>query len=696
MDGVATPNEQYKIGDTVSLSNFDDTGVTTWNWSIVSKPAGSTATVASPASATTSFVVDKEGTYLLSLIVNLIITSTAVARVLTVHAGLKALAKDEIGEGDSTEGWAKPWRESYLTIDKRLGLTDRRTVQYVDETCVGPRVLEMFGITSASNGDIIPIAKLGFTEFQPGFKGKCLLLFDSTGTLTTGDTVSALARGISNPFPDPDLAAGGSGLDFIGTGSLIFLNYLSGTIVGPYTYSGGSGFYDAYGAHVLGMYLSSGSEGQRFWFDPVITDPGNGHGQVTYDVLQNGLSYHKGADLVNLFSGGRSGFMTGLDKEKLDAIDRVNLLDNAAFDFWQRGSGSVVAEINTPFGDFTQDRAYSADRWYGVGRNNENVSASSLSPNAAFSYAPADSLSPQRHPRCMRVTNRQPTGSISIFGPGIQYWVVQEIDPNILKERISGSYISWSLRIRGGQQLGYFTTLFAGIIATNNPSPAGALPAYYNQIGGYSQTQFLSYGANIFGDWQTFSFDNGSQVFPDDVTAAAFVVFSDHPLHNTGSGFLSGDGSAYDYWEVSNIMLTTGSVHPDLFVNRGGTRENDFRNCRQWYETSWPQDNRDLGPFGTEATFEGARTGMVTNGTDRVSPGVVFRETKRSGSDYGTLQIQLYNPVNNAAAEVYSTPNGTISGSIVSGSIEGFLVGLPVAQTFGDEILLHYTASVDI
>jgi hypothetical protein len=68
LDGIATPNEGYDIGETVSLANFDDTDVLTWMWILEAKPNGSAAALLTSISGSTnSFVADLEGAYRVSL-----------------------------------------------------------------------------------------------------------------------------------------------------------------------------------------------------------------------------------------------------------------------------------------------------------------------------------------------------------------------------------------------------------------------------------------------------------------------------------------------------------------------------------------------------------------------------------------------------------------------------------------------------
>ncbi|MCM0084136.1 FG-GAP-like repeat-containing protein [Geomonas sp. Red32] len=70
----AGPDLQAGTGDTVTLDGGGSSDLLaypiTFNWTIASKPAGSTAALENPASATPSFFVDLPGTYTVTLVVN--------------------------------------------------------------------------------------------------------------------------------------------------------------------------------------------------------------------------------------------------------------------------------------------------------------------------------------------------------------------------------------------------------------------------------------------------------------------------------------------------------------------------------------------------------------------------------------------------------------------------------------------------
>jgi K319L-like, PKD domain/Thrombospondin type 3 repeat len=70
----AGPDQTVTVGDTVALdgsgSNDADVDPLTYQWSLTTKPAGSTATLSDPNAVNPTFVADRGGTYVAQLIVN--------------------------------------------------------------------------------------------------------------------------------------------------------------------------------------------------------------------------------------------------------------------------------------------------------------------------------------------------------------------------------------------------------------------------------------------------------------------------------------------------------------------------------------------------------------------------------------------------------------------------------------------------
>lgn len=725
MDGSPTPNESYLVGGTVSLSNADDTGVSSWLWTLEAIPNGSAAALSSPTVQFPTFGVDLEGTYRISLSTNGGPKDYAAARVLTQNIGLKALAHDETFEGDSTEGWAKPWRESYLTIDKAIGLSERRTVVYVSEfgTNTGPRVLEAYGQTTLANGDVVPVVReaVALTGEPPQYAGHGLYLYDDTNvSLQNNGQYSVLVKGLSKAIPadhDPSIEGGGNGLPTYNTGPSvqnqnIFLGSYDGIIynendVGPYTLYGDNQVY-------LGFAINPQFDTDIYiWWNPVSGVPADTHGFLSGDgsTVVSGRSYHANA------TNGSAGFMSAEDKKKLTDIPSgsvirfgENLLDNSAFDFWQRGSGSY-GMTNFPLSesinylDFVShpSRSYTADRWYASARNNDALSASIHDVSGTWSQGRTDTINPfQDHPYCMRVTNKSQnvaaSGSTFTQGVGIQYHVMQDFDERTVRELIINKEHSLYVRIRGGTDFNFGAAIFAEIVATNVLNP-GPLPNYYTDAP-YRAQQFVTvgYAINNGGDWQdvfipAFSFIGQ---FPTDVTAAGFSIFSEHP---SGSDSQFGFGTDYDYWEVSKIALVTGSSFPNgvPFSLKGGTPEGELANCRKWFEKSYPLDVKPGTPNAL-----GAKRGMVTLAGEHIVPEVRFEVPKNTvtSSFFGAssvLQVGLYDTVSGSSNAIFvSGAAGLITGSVFLTSSVGFSVHLSSSQTFGRETRFHYTASVDI
>lgn len=329
LNGTATPKETYKVGDTVTLTNNDNTSVSAWAWTLLSKPTGSTATLATPTAASSSFVVDKEGGYLVRLIVNDALPDedqdTAVARVLTIHAGLHPHAKDETGEGDPTEGWARHWRESYITIDKRIGLAERRTVLYSGAASTGPKLLTLSTTASLPNGDVAPSVALA----SAGTTNSAIFLWDG-GALATNDVLSVVTFGLSELFANPDALVAGDAV-YAGAAGVL-------TKTSP-----------AVGAYPVGYCAVVDGGNVRVWFTPAA----RAHGD------QAGGTEHAEATSTT------AGFQSAADKGKLDGLAGGNLIINGAMDLWQRGYATSIIS-NAVAG---VERGYTADRFYGFVSN---------------------------------------------------------------------------------------------------------------------------------------------------------------------------------------------------------------------------------------------------------------------------------------------------------------------------------------
>lgn len=122
INGTLAPLLTASIGSTYTLSNSNNVGVNTWKWEIADKPPGSTATLTTSTSATATIQPDKQGSYLIRLIVNGDTISTAVISVPTELMGLRIPAANEKTEVDSTRGWATAISDALLAAEREIRL----------------------------------------------------------------------------------------------------------------------------------------------------------------------------------------------------------------------------------------------------------------------------------------------------------------------------------------------------------------------------------------------------------------------------------------------------------------------------------------------------------------------------------------------------------------------------------------------
>lgn len=122
LDGSATPQLGYAAGDTITLSNANNTDVVTWLWELVSKPASSTAVLSSSTAASPTFTADRQGSYLVRLTVNAGLSDTTfgtgLAAVLHERTGLRVPAAQEAGEAGAA-GWASAVNALLALLDAR-------------------------------------------------------------------------------------------------------------------------------------------------------------------------------------------------------------------------------------------------------------------------------------------------------------------------------------------------------------------------------------------------------------------------------------------------------------------------------------------------------------------------------------------------------------------------------------------------
>lgn len=109
INAVAGSNVDLPINTLVQLGNTGIGGETTYAWTIVDQPPGSTDALSNPAIINPTFTPKKEGTYLLRLIVNAgpsQLSNQVVAAVRFLKTRIRVPAAGETNEASTSQGWS--------------------------------------------------------------------------------------------------------------------------------------------------------------------------------------------------------------------------------------------------------------------------------------------------------------------------------------------------------------------------------------------------------------------------------------------------------------------------------------------------------------------------------------------------------------------------------------------------------------
>ena len=124
IDGVAGSNTTLYPGQTVTFSNSNNTGVTTWKWELLDRPAASSASLTAAATPTTQLTLDKQGSYLVRLTVNEGLatadSNAVVAAIRQVRSRIRVPAAGETTEVDTNDGWAAARNRDLIKLDELL------------------------------------------------------------------------------------------------------------------------------------------------------------------------------------------------------------------------------------------------------------------------------------------------------------------------------------------------------------------------------------------------------------------------------------------------------------------------------------------------------------------------------------------------------------------------------------------------
>jgi len=175
------------IGDVVAVSSLD--GATTYNWTLVFAPDGSTATFSGSGTAVSpgSFTVDLVGPYLVRLVVDvgLLTQSTQYVRLRakTTSLGLCLVAAGERRDGSgiipvdvSAEGWANEQNENLLKLEAAIAGSDWATTLMVGSNSGGsnptltPGDVMVFGTSPAAGVSAVNQGRLRYSQTSGSFQ----------------------------------------------------------------------------------------------------------------------------------------------------------------------------------------------------------------------------------------------------------------------------------------------------------------------------------------------------------------------------------------------------------------------------------------------------------------------------------------------------------------------------------------------
>jgi len=337
INGVAGSKTDLALGDTVTLTNA--TPATTYAWYLLSQPAGTpVAVLSNPTSATASFTVPKEGSYLVKLVVNAGIagedTDQVVAAVRELETGDRIPAAGETTEVSPTEGWANDSLNQILHRVTRLGsngmitgvaaavlqagevvyISNLSTIGSGSEIRTVPRFSKALATTpSHMNGALgVMVQKVGGGGTVVTNERLEVQMFGlmqaypnlGSGTGTVGDKVYVSDTGTLSLTPGTISRPVGNVVDLIaGTNYSVFLSALDGGGAASSTPTGPAG------GVLTGTYPNpSGLQADVDGFVRIGVGTGNVEGDTITIKAANGTGVTKGSNLYLIAGSSDSGF----------------------------------------------------------------------------------------------------------------------------------------------------------------------------------------------------------------------------------------------------------------------------------------------------------------------------------------------------------------------------------------------------
>lgn len=275
INSVAGSRTDIVVGATVTLGNDGLGDESTYLWELLDVPEGSTAVLSSSSIAAPTFVADLEGTYLIKLSVNRLLsdadTDTAVAGVLRIKDGIRIPAAGETVEESTLRGWAKDVNRALARLSDRS--SDPSSMFGLAFATVGKGtvvVMDTSGTIRTGTAEEERVAKYKIAlASNATYMGLPLYVVDHSPTggtsASTGEPVYARMYGLIGPIS----LGGGTAGDPLYVTDLGGMSTSPGTHprrVGSIVYVSGSNYW----AHFNGA-LGHHEGDLRFYDSPTIT-----------------------------------------------------------------------------------------------------------------------------------------------------------------------------------------------------------------------------------------------------------------------------------------------------------------------------------------------------------------------------------------------------------------------------------------
>lgn len=281
VNGTLGSVSNLTIGTPAVLTNNNNTGATTWAWSFLDIPEGSTATLSTPTASTSGFTPDVEGTYLVELQVNGgggPNTDAQYGAVLTLETGLRIPAAGETTEENLTRGWAQSLNRTQLSLETQQ-LSGNKLVGIADSALTAGHVGYLTGVGTLPNGNTYPTVSPASASAHDSAQNLVYILTSASGA---GKPVLLLSLGAVVSTLNTSAATKGDPVYLSNSGTLSLSAGTIAAIVGTVVTLSSSGVVFVHTA------ASAGSSVRVFSYSG--SNPNSGFDNIagnTGDLLQN-------------------------------------------------------------------------------------------------------------------------------------------------------------------------------------------------------------------------------------------------------------------------------------------------------------------------------------------------------------------------------------------------------------------------